>query len=341
MKNTALIFMGILLLPVALYGAGPATEGVPRDGQSVQARVEGLVAAGLTPDAAQRAVQAMVQANFDSQQMQAVRETIRSAHQQGLPTQALAAKLNEGLAKKATPAMTVRAVEHVAERYAFAYASARRLGLDDSRRTVLGDVMVAGLAAGLTRQDMATMLDGLAARARQMNMEQGTDLAQEALRTARDMARQGVAPDDVVGMINRAMALGISADAMRQARQTVTSRYAGQTSEALARGYAQALGQGENSGSGAGAHRGGQGAAGGQGTSAGNSDGPSGGDSGGGSGGSSGGSDGGSSGGSGGSGGGAGGGAGGGSDGGSDGGGGGGAGGGSGGGAGGDRKSDV
>ena len=283
MKNMVLMLMlCVMMLPASLYGAGPADAGTQESGETVQTQVQGLVAAGLAPEIARKAVQAMIRSNFSPKQMQVVNQTIRTAHRQGLPTETLAAKLMEGYAKQATAAMIVRAVDHVADRYAFAYTTAHRLAANDRQRAALGDIMVTGMAAGLTHQNMAMVVDRLETRARQMKSEQGMLLTQETLLTARDMARQGIAPDRIVQVVSRAVAQGLNADALRQARQAMSARRAGSNPEALARGYAQALGQSAHSGTGT-AHGTGQVSAGGQGSDAAGSGG--GGGSGGGSGG--------------------------------------------------------
>ncbi len=276
MKNMALMLvLGILMLPAGLYGAGAADDGTQQDGQMVQNQVQGLVAAGLAPEIAQKAVQTMIRSNFSSKQMQAVNQTILAAHRQGLPTETLAAKLMEGYAKQATAAMMVRAVDHVADRYAFAYTTAHRLTADDRQRAALGNIMVTGMAAGLTHQNMAMVVDRLETRARQMKSEQGMLLARETLLTARDMARQGIAPDRIAQVVSRAVAQGLNADALRQARQAMSARRAGSNPEALARGYAQAFGQSAHSGTGT-AQGAGQVSAGGQGSGAAGSGGGSG-----------------------------------------------------------------
>ncbi|MEE4609177.1 MAG: hypothetical protein V2L15_09850 [Desulfobacteraceae bacterium] len=286
MKYVAFVLLGVLL-PIALYGADLPVDGGQDSGAMIEARIKAMVVAGVPPEMARKTVQAMTQVHFSAEQFEAVRQVIRAAQRQGLPTEALAAKLLEGLAKKATPDMTVRAMTHVAARYGYAYSEAQRLTSDDRQRIVLGDIMAAGLAAGLTRENMTLIMDRLESRARQIKTEQGLRLAEETLLIARDMARQGIAPKDVVEVISRALARGYSAEAVHQARQAMIGQRASLHPDALARGYAQALGQGGHGV--VGGHGSGQSSAAGQGAGAAGSGGEGGGGSAGGSGGGSGG----------------------------------------------------
>ena len=242
MKTTAFFLLVALLLPDGLHAADPAAVPVSAGMDALAAQVEGLVQAGVDREAADRAVRAMAQNRFSRQQIDAVCQVIDAAHRQGLPTAPVVAKLFEGLAKQATAAMTVRAMDRVAARQRYADDQARRLAGDQRRRAELAEIMAAGLAAGLTPEDMATLVDRLDARGRQMSRDEGSRLTHETLLIARDMARQGVASAKIGQLVGRAMQQGLGADSMRRVRQSMNARRGGHSPESLARGYAEAIG---------------------------------------------------------------------------------------------------
>jgi uncharacterized membrane protein YgcG len=202
------------------------------------------------------------------------------AKKSGMPVKPLMSKAFEGIAKNVPAPLILNAMQAVQSRNAFAHRQAARLTDHKNRKKILGRTLAAGLAAGLSKKDVAEITNMVQQRLASMNTEQSYRLAMECFQTARDVSRLGVSSSAVTGMLTQAVNTGFNDEDMRVMRNSFVSQARHVEPQNLARGYTTAIQQGKGLSKGAGDSSGRSG-----GTGSGGSDG-SGGSSGGGSGGS-------------------------------------------------------
>ncbi len=186
----------------------------------------------------------MTEAGFTEQQVVQVRSMISAARQKGLPAEAVTDKIHEGIAKRIAPERIVQAAERVTSRYEYGYALAEKLATEKQQVAQLGKTMADGLAAGLTRGDAERIVEQLQARKEAMNRSQLQSLAQEAMRTARDLSRQGVSSRTTTQTVTAAVQKGFNAEEMHTMRTSFARQANHGNAESIARGYEAAIGQG-------------------------------------------------------------------------------------------------
>ena len=285
---------------------------------AVKTSARQAIQSGLVPQPVIELTRAMLQHQFNEQQVQRAHALLTQAKTSGTPVQPLMNKAFEGMAKNVSPSLIVGAMETVQARNSFAFQHAARLTDQPSRAESLGQALAAGLAAGLSKEDADEMIGNLQQRASSMNAEQAYSLALESFQTARDVSRLGVPSQAVSGMVAQALSKGFSHEDMNALHSAFMNQAQHANPQNLAQGFTAAMQEGKGfqgvagaaggqtgvSGQGSGGSGGGSGGSGGSGGGAGGSGGSGGGGGAGGSGGAGGG---GGSGGSGGSGGGSGG----------------------------------
>ena len=283
---------------------------------AVKASARQVIQSGLAPQPVIELTRAMLQHQFNEQQVQRAHALLTQAKTSGTPVQPLMNKAFEGMAKNVPPSLIVGAMETVQARNSFAFQHAAKFTDQSSRAKNLGQVLAASLAAGLSKEDAGEIIGNLQQRASSMNAEQAYSLALESFQTARDVSRLGVPSQAVSGMVAQALSKGFSHEDMNALHSAFMNQAQHANPQNLAQGFTAAMQEGKGfqgvagaaggqtgvSGQGSGGSGGGSGGSGGSGGGSGGSGG-----SGGGAGGSGGSGGGGGSGGSGGSGGGSGG----------------------------------
>ncbi|MHB1348676.1 MAG: hypothetical protein ACYCYR_02275, partial [Desulfobulbaceae bacterium] len=224
-----------------------------------------------------------------------IMEQVRHAREKGIPAAPMIDKVHEGLAKGVDAPRVVRAVEQVAERYAYAWAQARELAVQEQERARVANRLAEAMAAGLRRQDAQMIADRLQDqdRDRARDRDRATERDQlicETVQTARDMARFGVASPTVARVVTDALAHAYTSREMVTMRNSFARQAQYGEPEGVAQSFAQGIGAGQGADSlGSSGPGGGAAGAGGAGSGSGSGSGGAGGDGGGGSGGSSGG----------------------------------------------------
>ena len=287
-------------------------ESLPANSSAaVKASARQAIQNGLAPQPVIELTKAMLQHQFDEQQVQRAHALLTEAKTSNTPMQPLMNKAHEGIAKNVPPSMIMSAMETVQARHSFAFQHAAKLTDEPTRAQHLGQVLAASLAAGLSKEDANTIMGQIQQQARSTNPNQAYSLALESFQTARDVSRLGVSSQDVTGMITQALSKGFSHEDMQALHSAFMNQAQHANPQNLAQGYTAGMQEGKGFPGAAGISGGQPGVSGSGGAGSGGSGGSGGGSggsggSGGGSGGS-GGSGGGGSGGSGGSGGGSGG----------------------------------
>ena len=221
-------------------------------------------------------VQAMHQHQFREQNVISIQNMIQEAQMKGLPTEPMQNKVHEGIAKKADDEAIVRAVEQVQNRYEYAYQQARGLFNDPQQARSMGNRFAEANAAGLANEDAARIMAQLQNRTRNMNREQAFELADETVKGARNMARQGVSSTTVGNVYANALQHAYQARDMQTLQQSFANQARHGNPENVAHGFSQGIGQGlgagglsSGGGAGSGSGSGGSGDGGGSGGSGG------------------------------------------------------------------------
>jgi uncharacterized membrane protein YgcG len=187
---------------------------------------------------------AMIQAGFSTDQISRVQSIVTTARQSGVPGDVVTSKVYEGMAKHVSPDRIITALEKVTSRYEYGYSLAAKIGRNKEQITGLGNMLTAGIAAGLTRQDAEQIVNRLQSRAPQVEGSELYQLAEESIRAARDMSRQGVSSATTVNVVGTAIQKGYAARDMQTMRSTFNRQAAAASHETLARGYSNAIGRG-------------------------------------------------------------------------------------------------
>jgi len=227
-------------------------------------------------------LQAMQQYQFRHENTLRIQNMIQEAQKKGLPTEPMQNKVHEGIAKKADEEAIVRAVEQVQSRYENAYQHARGLFADPDQVRSMGNRFAEANAAGLTNEDAAMIMEQLQNRTRSTNNEQAFELAEETIKGARNMARQGVPSHAVANVYTNALKHDYQVKDMQVLQKSFANQARHGNPENVAHSFSQGISQGHGA---SGLGSGGAGAGSGGGGSGGSGSGGSGGGGGGGGGG--------------------------------------------------------
>ena len=186
----------------------------------------------------------MESAGFRSEQVLQVEDMITTAEQHGLPADKIAGKVFEGIAKNVDPERIIQAMQRVVDRYEYGYHLAQKLTKNKKQSVALGNTMVGSMAAGLTRQDAEKIVENLRVRSENMNKNASSLLAQETIKTARDLCRQGVSSETAEDILGKAARKGFSAEDMTTFRNTFNQQGINANHESLAKNYGRAIDQG-------------------------------------------------------------------------------------------------
>jgi hypothetical protein len=246
----------ILVLLFAGAALGDAVDdGLPANSPAaVKAGVRQAIQNGLEPQSMVNLTRAMLQHNFDEQQIHRAHTLMNEAHNSGTPIEPLINKVFEGMAKNVPPPLIVNAMQTVQSRNSFAFQRAAQLTNQKSRAQNLGRPLAAGLAAGLSREDADRITEMVQQRAGSMNSDQAYSLALECYQIARDASRLGVSSQAVTGMVTTALAKGFNHEDMQALHNSFMSQAQQSEPQNLAHGYTSAIqeGRGFQEGPGAG-----------------------------------------------------------------------------------------
>jgi hypothetical protein len=215
-------------------------------------------------------LRAMHRQQFREQNVLHIQNMVQEAQMKGLPTEPMQNKVHEGIAKKADEEAIVRAVEQVQSRYENAYQHARGLFNDPQQVRSMGNRFAEANAAGLTNKDGVMIMQQLQNRTRGMNRDQAFELANETVKGARNMARQGVSSPTVENVYTNALKHDYQAKDMQTMQQSFANQSMHGNPENVAHGFSQGISRGHGAGGlgstgGAGAGSGGGGMGGGMG----------------------------------------------------------------------------
>ena len=252
---------GILLLAMLFASAAFGDEiddRLPPDApQAVKASARQAIQSGLDQDSVARLTRAMLQHQFDGQQIRHCHNLMIQAHNGGMPVEPLMNKAYEGMAKGVGPSLIVGAMERVQARNSFAYRHAAQLSGNKAQEASLGDALSAAMAAGFLNADADRVTPMIRQRAQTMQPDEAYNLALECFYTARDVSRLGVSSGAVANMLGGALENGFGHQKMRtmryafmhQARQSEPKKLAHKFAESIRAGKGFQNGPGPGPGS--------------------------------------------------------------------------------------------
>ena len=238
---------GILLLAAAIAGADEVDQALsgitsPAVVQSTRA----LIDSGLAPERATAVTRAMVQNQFEPQQIVKAHQVLLNAQTQGLPPEPIINKAFEGMAKQVGAGRIVSAMDAVRARHDFALKQAAKLSDRNPQMNQMGHVIAACLTAGLAPKGLESITERIQERALTMKADQRETLALETYKTVRDMARLGVSPSQVAALIGRALQHQFSAAQMQNMRAAFRNDSRTTDPQSLALSYGRSIEQGNS-----------------------------------------------------------------------------------------------
>lgn len=211
----------VLILLIFLLPNLASAEEKARGGEEPLSRLQQLERKLLSRDLNNievgRMLEAMTEAGFSLEEKELLADQL--AVDDRLLRQAAFNKIREGIAKGATPQAIIMATEKVRNRMEVAsrIAADLRYGGDQTIVEAIAD----GLAAGLDKDKASQLADAL--KSARANPGEFQELAAETLLYARDMARRRVVAATVVGILSGFLSHGLSAQEMRQLRQSYST----------------------------------------------------------------------------------------------------------------------
>ena len=235
----------VVLFATAAFGDVIDDSLPPDTPQAVSASVRRAIQNGLEQDGVVKLTRAMLQHNFDEQQIQLAHALMMEAQNSSMPVEPLMNKAFEGMAKGVEPSLIVGAMEKVQARNSEAYRNAAQLAGNKSRAANLGHALSAAMAAGFLKADADRITQMIRQRAQTMQPEEVYNLALECFYTARDVSRLGVSSRAVADMLAGALSKRFSHQEMRTMRNTFMTQAQHSLPQNLAHRYATAIQEGK------------------------------------------------------------------------------------------------
>jgi len=217
-------------------------DSLPADAPlAVKAGTRQAIQNGMAPQPLITLTSAMLHHHFDKKQIQLVHTLLVDAKTSGIPEGPLMNKAHEGIAKNVPPVLIINAMQVVQARNLFAYQHAAKFAEQSDQTKVLGQLMVASLAAGLSKKDANRIIGELQKYNDSQKSENSYELALESLQTARDVSRLGVSSQAVAGLVAQALSKGYSHTDMQSLRNAFMTQAQNSEPQELAHAFATAM----------------------------------------------------------------------------------------------------
>ena len=223
----ALLFMVACVSP--LY-ADEVDDALPvQTSEQLKTSTRAMIQAGIDKDDAIDMTGTMIKNRFRVETIVKAQKTIINAHQENLPVTPVMNKAYEGMSKKVNENNILNAMETTRNRYAHAYKYARQLSDDEAQIEKTGNLLAQGMAAGLSQEDAAGIMDQLQSqrRIRKLEHQELNELCDKTLELTRDMMRLGASSEDGALMVKDALQNQFNAQGMEKLQQKfmVQSRF--------------------------------------------------------------------------------------------------------------------
>jgi hypothetical protein len=247
MMKITWIMTALMLFSASLAHADEISEAF--SGKAPESAVEStrhLVQSGLNRRDTIEVTRAMLQNEFNIQQILEAHTVLMNAHRAGIAPEPIINKAHEGMSKQIAAGNIVRAMQKVQSRYVFAHQQAQKLAARKNHINQMGNMMAAGLAAGVDSTGLETIVNELQARIQLMETDQQTALAMETVKATRDMARLGVSSPQTVSVIVTALQHQFDNTQMQNMRTAFIKNSRTTAPQNLAARYAAAIAKGSN-----------------------------------------------------------------------------------------------
>lgn len=262
MKKVFIICMAIFFC-AAVALADSVEEGLPETAtEQVKNSTRQMLDQGFNAENVIDMTRQMLANNFREQHVLQAHAILMNARKQGMQTEPIMNKAQEGLAKQIQARAVVRAMERVRSRQAFASKRAKAITNDKSKINQMTTILAGSMAAGMNHEDADRIMQALQERTRNMARAHAEDFAMQTLMTTQTMARLGMHSQAVGDSICQALEKGYSAQEMHRMQHTMMAKAGHSFSEGHSRDAGQQGGQGGMGGHGGdsgGGHGGGSG----------------------------------------------------------------------------------
>ncbi len=242
MKNIYVVLIGMFFATCSLaFADEPVTDAVELQQRSQTREMAQFI---VDQEELPALLKAMERQRFTHSNQVRVQKVIQDAKQEGLPTQPLADKVYEGIAKGVDEQRIVQAMTTVRNRYAYAYRQVRQLVDDAADAQVLGKVVAEAYTAGLKQQDCDKIVEELQTRLQTMTRQESRELALETMLTTRLMARRGVESVTVSDVVVSALEQSYDDADMQQIQKAFMGRALNGSAQGMATQLGEHIGSG-------------------------------------------------------------------------------------------------
>jgi hypothetical protein len=243
MKKVYIICMAIFFCAAAA-SADPVEEGLPKTAsEPVKNSTRQMLNQNLNPENVIDMTRQMLANNFSQQQVLQAHAILMNAHQQGMQTEPIMNKAHEGMAKHVQAKAVVRAMEQVRSRQAFASKQAKTITNDKAKANQMAAILAASMAAGMTHEDAALIMQALHDRSRSMTRAHTEELALQTFMTTRAMSRLEIQSKSVRNHVCQALQQGYNSQEMKNMRHTMMTQASQRASMGMTRGMSSNFGQ--------------------------------------------------------------------------------------------------
>ena len=241
------IITTLMLFCASIAGADEISEAFSgKAPESVVESTRHLVQSGLNRQDTIEVTRAMLQNEFNIQQILEAHTVLMNTHRAGISPEPIINKAHEGMSKHVAAGNIVMAMQKVQFRYIFAHQQARKLTARKSHVNQMGNLMAAGMAAGVNSAELEAIVHELQARLQSMSADEQIALSIETFKTTRDMARLGVSSSQAVSVVVTALQHQFDNVQMQNMRAAFVKDSRTTAPQSLAAGYAAAIEQGNN-----------------------------------------------------------------------------------------------
>jgi hypothetical protein len=243
MKKVYIICMAILFCAAAA-SADPVEEGLPKTATpQIKNSTRQMVNQNVNPENVIDMTRQMLANNFSQQQVLQAHAILMNAHQQGLHTEPIMSKAQEGMAKHIQAKAVIRAMEQVQSRQAFALKQAKSITKDKAKANHMAAILASSMAAGMNHEDTGRIMQALQGRIQNMTRTRAENLALQTFMTTRTMSRLGMQSKSVGNSICQALQQGFSAQEMHNMQNTIMEKSTHSFSKIFSKSHSSNAGQ--------------------------------------------------------------------------------------------------
>lgn len=248
MKKIFIIYMAIFFC-AAVASADPVEQGLPETaGEQVINSTKQMLNQGFNTENVINMTRQMLANNFKQQQILQAHAILMNARQQGLQTEPIMNKAQEGLAKQVQARAVVKAMGKVRSRHEFAAKQVKAFTKDRAKMNQMETILAGSLAAGMNHEDAERIMQVLRERTGNMTRAHAEDLAMQTFMATQMMMRLEMQSKSVRDSVCQALQQGYNAQEMHNMRKTIMANSRHSFSESLSRGHSSDAGQHDGQG---------------------------------------------------------------------------------------------